>query len=306
MRIFSTRSRQGRHAGLCMSPTPSATARRARVRSPKTNRLGPPPGDRCLTPALDRLDGYIVAGLPIVTALPGWVYGNGAWFRERVIEPIMAGRRVLQFGTTRDRGCRPFTSPTAPARWCILHSAGTAGGRYFLVNNEPVRLHEFAEVFARLANRPAASLAAAGAGRSTHRRSGPGRLHREPTPCSRTFDYAGPASTSAIPRSSRGSSKFSEHSMSNELCRLATTSELGESFDEVVLPHLDAGLSTGALADAERARRGRRRAGRVATRLSVLPDIHGRRRPRLVSPHRSQYLLRLARPPLRRAQRSVR
>jgi len=31
--------------------------------------------------------------------------------------------------------------------------------------------------------------------------------------------------------------------MSNELCRLATTSELGESFDfdEVVLPHIDAG-----------------------------------------------------------------
>ena len=31
--------------------------------------------------------------------------------------------------------------------------------------------------------------------------------------------------------------------MSNELCRLATTSEVGESFDfdEVVLPHIDAG-----------------------------------------------------------------
>ena len=28
--------------------------------------------------------------------------------------------------------------------------------------------------------------------------------------------------------------------MSNELCRLATTAELGESFDDVVLPHLDA------------------------------------------------------------------
>ena len=31
-----------------------------------------------LTPALDRLDGYIAAGLPIVTAFPGWVYGNGS------------------------------------------------------------------------------------------------------------------------------------------------------------------------------------------------------------------------------------
>ena len=61
---------------------------------------------RCLTPALDRLDGYIVAGLPIVTAFPGWVYGDGSWFRERVIEPVMAGRRVLQFGKTG-----PWVSP---------------------------------------------------------------------------------------------------------------------------------------------------------------------------------------------------
>ena len=108
--------------------------------------------DRCFTPALDRLDGYIVAGLPIVTALPGWVYGNGSWLRERVIEPIMSDRRVLQFGTTG-----PWVSPihvTDCAR-ALVHLAqrGTAGGRYFLVNNEPVRLREFAEVFARLANR---------------------------------------------------------------------------------------------------------------------------------------------------------
>ena len=37
---------------------------------------------RRLTPALERLDGYIVAGQPIVAAFPGWVYGNGGWFRE--------------------------------------------------------------------------------------------------------------------------------------------------------------------------------------------------------------------------------
>jgi len=27
-----------------------------------------------LAPVLDRLDGYLVAGLRVVTALPGWVY----------------------------------------------------------------------------------------------------------------------------------------------------------------------------------------------------------------------------------------
>jgi len=108
---------------------------------------------RRLTPALDRLDGYIAAGLPIVTAFPGWVYGNASWFRERVIEPVMAGRRVLQFGKTG-----PWVSPihVHDCARALVHLAerGEAGGRYFLVNRDPIRMHEFAETFARLANRP--------------------------------------------------------------------------------------------------------------------------------------------------------
>lgn len=55
---------------------------------------------RRLAPALERLDGYVLAGFPIITAFPGWIYGNASWFRDRVIEPVMAGRRVLQFGKT--------------------------------------------------------------------------------------------------------------------------------------------------------------------------------------------------------------
>jgi nucleoside-diphosphate-sugar epimerase len=108
---------------------------------------------RHLTPALDRLDGYVMAGLPIVTALPGWVYGNGSWFRERVIEPVLAGRRVVQFGKTG-----PWVSPihVLDCARALVHLAehGEAGGRYFLVNSDPIRMHEFAGTFARLANRP--------------------------------------------------------------------------------------------------------------------------------------------------------
>ena len=108
---------------------------------------------RCLTPALERLDGYIVAGQPIVAAFPGWVYGNGGWFRERVIEPVMAGRRVLLFGKTG-----PWLSPihVEDCARALVHLAerGEPSGRYFLVNHDPIRLHEFAETFARLANRP--------------------------------------------------------------------------------------------------------------------------------------------------------
>jgi len=115
--------------------------------------LRPTVWGRCLAPALDRLDGYVVAGLPIVTALPGWVYGQASWLRHRVIDPVMAGRRVLQFGRTG-----PWVSPihVHDCARALVHLAehGEAGGRYFVVNSHPVRTSAFAETFARLAHRP--------------------------------------------------------------------------------------------------------------------------------------------------------
>ncbi len=116
----------------------------------------PPPtscrGSR-LVPVLDRLDGYVVAGLPIITALPGCVYGNASWFRERIVEPIMAGRRVLEVGKTG-----PWVSPihVHDCARALVHLAehGNVGSRYFLADNEPIRLNDFARTFARLAKRP--------------------------------------------------------------------------------------------------------------------------------------------------------
>lgn len=114
--------------------------------------LQPSAWGRCLTPALDRVEGYALAGLPIITALPGWIYGNASWFRTRVICPVMTGHRVLQFGTTG-----PWVSPVhvedCARALVLLAEHGVVGGRYFIVNNDPVRLHEFATLFARLANR---------------------------------------------------------------------------------------------------------------------------------------------------------
>ena len=65
----------------------------------------------------------------------------------------MAGRRVLQFGKTG-----PWVSPihVHDCARALVHLAerGEVGGRYFLVNTDPIRMDEFAETFARLANRP--------------------------------------------------------------------------------------------------------------------------------------------------------
>ena len=103
--------------------------------------------------SFDRLDGYLIAGLPIVTAFPGWVYGDGSWCRKRVIEPVLAGRPVLQLGKTA-----PWVSPihVQDCARALVHLAerGEVGGRYFLVNDDPVRLSDFAVTFARLANHP--------------------------------------------------------------------------------------------------------------------------------------------------------
>src|SRR5688500_5518138 len=45
---------------------------------PITEDAPPQPSDwgRCLSPALERVEGYVIAGQPIVAAFPGWVYGN--------------------------------------------------------------------------------------------------------------------------------------------------------------------------------------------------------------------------------------
>jgi nucleoside-diphosphate-sugar epimerase len=108
---------------------------------------------RCLTPALERLDGYIFAGQPIVTTFPGWVYGNGGWFREHVIKRVMARRRVLLFGKT-GQWVSPIHVEDCARALVHLAEHGEPSGRYFLVNRDPIRLHEFAATFARLANRP--------------------------------------------------------------------------------------------------------------------------------------------------------
>ena len=68
------------------------------------------------------------------------------------MKPVLAGTRVLQFGKPG-----PLVSPihVHDCARALVHLAerGEAGGGYFLVNNDPVRLNDFATRFAALANR---------------------------------------------------------------------------------------------------------------------------------------------------------
>jgi nucleoside-diphosphate-sugar epimerase len=114
---------------------------------PRPSALG-----RIFAPALEQLNCYIAAGLPIATALPGLMYGHSSWFRACVVEPVMAGRRVLQFGPT---GAWVSAIHVEDCARALVHLAehGKPGGRYFLVNDDPVRTHELASAFARVARR---------------------------------------------------------------------------------------------------------------------------------------------------------
>src|SRR5262249_44183640 len=71
--------------------------------------LGTAPGDEdappapCgwgpyVAPAVDALARYRARGLPIVTAFPGVVYGDGSWFRRHVIHPLATGQRLIRVG----------------------------------------------------------------------------------------------------------------------------------------------------------------------------------------------------------------
>lgn len=108
---------------------------------------------RLFRPALERLDGYRVAGLPVVTALPGCVYGNGSWFRERVIAPVLARRPLLR---PADGGSwiSPIHVHDCVRAFVHLAEYGAVGGCYFLVNSAAIRLYDLAAAFARLAERP--------------------------------------------------------------------------------------------------------------------------------------------------------
>ena len=105
------------------------------------------------TSPLECLEGYVLAGLPIVTGIPGCVYGGSGWFRDLIAAPIMDGRRI---GLLRPAAHSVTPIHVHDCARALVHLAehGAIGRRYFVANSEPLRLDELAAAFARVANRP--------------------------------------------------------------------------------------------------------------------------------------------------------
>lgn len=105
------------------------------------------------TSPLECLEGYVLAGLPIVTGIPGCVYASSGWFRDLIAAPIMAGRRIALLRPA-DHWVTPIHVHDCARALVHLAERGEIGGRYFIANSEPARLDELAATFARVANRP--------------------------------------------------------------------------------------------------------------------------------------------------------
>lgn len=99
-----------------------------------------------IAPAIDALTGWVVRGIPIVTAFPGYVYGNGSWFREYVLSPLRKGKRISTL-LGRSRHASPVHVSDCARAIAHLLTRGKVGMRYFVVDDEPVawsRVYELA------------------------------------------------------------------------------------------------------------------------------------------------------------------
>jgi len=102
-----------------------------------------------LMAAIEQAEGYRrTRNLPIILTFPGQVYGDGSWFRERVLRPVRRGRPLVYYG-----GSTRWISPihVQDCARAILHlcQEGSVGHRYFLVDDRPVPMGELGRVTAR-------------------------------------------------------------------------------------------------------------------------------------------------------------
>jgi nucleoside-diphosphate-sugar epimerase len=90
-----------------------------------------------IAPAIDELDAHVKRGLPIVTAFPGYVYGDGSWFREYVLRPLRKGMKINTIAA-RSRFGSPIHVRDCARAIALLLDRGEVGRRYFVVDDRPV------------------------------------------------------------------------------------------------------------------------------------------------------------------------
>jgi nucleoside-diphosphate-sugar epimerase len=94
---------------------------------------------RFLAPAIDQLEGFAARGLDVVLAYPGYVYGDGSWFRQYVLLRLRAGKKIVRVSGPSRYGSPIHVHDCARALVHLL-GCGEAGRRYFVVDDEPVEI----------------------------------------------------------------------------------------------------------------------------------------------------------------------
>lgn len=101
-----------------------------------------------IAPAIERLGADLDRGLPIVVAFPGYVYGDGSWFREYVLAPLARDKKISTL-SGRSRFGSPIHVDDCARALAHLLEHGDVGGRVFVVDDRPIPWSSFYETAAR-------------------------------------------------------------------------------------------------------------------------------------------------------------
>ncbi|WP_394821282.1 NAD-dependent epimerase/dehydratase family protein [Pendulispora albinea] len=88
-------------------------------------------------PAVDRVTDEISGGLRAIVAFPGYVYGDGSWFREYVTAPLEQGKPIHMVSGPPRYASVVHVDDCARALLHLL-ARGEVGQRYFVVDDEPL------------------------------------------------------------------------------------------------------------------------------------------------------------------------
>lgn len=109
-----------------------------------------------LQDGVELADRYAAEGWPVVQAFPGYVYGNGSWYREYIALPLLKGAPLIRL-MGRSRYCSPVHIDDCARALVHLLEHGEGGARYFIVDDKPSPYQDFYTLTAQALNvrRPA-------------------------------------------------------------------------------------------------------------------------------------------------------